>query len=152
VMPLPWNTSDRQNGGGGRKVILFVLHNELTWKRLWRRSIYVLNIISKQDRIIILLLTKISVLTNESIDVPTLIFPHLFHCRILFPGRQCNVLWQTLTNDSDDSAASIIRVGSWSRVISSKKTEEVVTFGRKSSFTRFILLHIYTFHLTKHRH
>ena len=30
VMPLPWNTSDRQNGGGGRKVILFVLHNELT--------------------------------------------------------------------------------------------------------------------------
>ena len=31
-IPLPWNTSDRQNGGrGGRKnTILFVLNNELT--------------------------------------------------------------------------------------------------------------------------
>jgi hypothetical protein len=29
-MPLPWNTSDRQNGGGGNYVILFVLNNELT--------------------------------------------------------------------------------------------------------------------------
>jgi len=121
-MPLPWNTSDRQNGGGGRKVILFVLHNELTWKRLWRRSIYVLNIISKQDRIIILLLTKIPVLTNESIDVPTLFFPHLFHCRIMFPGRQYHGRRQTFTNDSDDSAASIIRVVNWSHVIRSNKT------------------------------
>jgi len=29
-MPLPWNTSDRQNGKKRKKVILFVLNNELT--------------------------------------------------------------------------------------------------------------------------
>ena len=44
-MPLPWNTSDRGRGGE-----LFVLNNELTWKRLCRCSIYVVNIIFKLSK------------------------------------------------------------------------------------------------------
>ena len=45
-MLLPWNTSDRQNEK--KNVILFVLNNYLTWKRPYRCSIYIVNIISKQ--------------------------------------------------------------------------------------------------------
>ena len=48
-MPLPWNTSDGQNEQKNY-VILFVLNNELTWKRLCKCSIYVLNIIPKQNK------------------------------------------------------------------------------------------------------
>jgi hypothetical protein len=48
-MFLPWNTSDRQNGGEKKK-ILCVLNNELTWKRLCRCSIYVVNVIPKQNK------------------------------------------------------------------------------------------------------
>ena len=44
-IPLPWNASDRQNG---KK--LFVLNNELTLKILCRCSIYVVNIIPKQNK------------------------------------------------------------------------------------------------------
>ena len=47
-MPLEWNTSDRQNEK--EKLILFVLNNELTWKRMCRCSIYVENIISKGNK------------------------------------------------------------------------------------------------------
>ena len=47
-MSLPWNTSDRQNQK--YYMILFVLNNELTWKRLCRYSIYVVNIVSKQNK------------------------------------------------------------------------------------------------------
>jgi len=46
-MSLPWNTSDRQNK---KKNILCVLNNELTWKRLCRCSIYVVNIIPKYNK------------------------------------------------------------------------------------------------------
>jgi hypothetical protein len=46
-MSLPWNTSDRQNWGEGN---LCLLNNELTWKRLCRCSIYVVNIIPKQNK------------------------------------------------------------------------------------------------------
>jgi len=48
-MPLPWNRSNRQNWKK-RNVILFVLNNELKWKRLCICSIYVVNIISKQNK------------------------------------------------------------------------------------------------------
>jgi len=50
-MLVPWNTSDRQNGGKKEKkiMILFVLNNELTRTRL-RCSIYVVNIVSKQNK------------------------------------------------------------------------------------------------------
>ena len=48
-MPLPWNTSNRQNGGGERKKICF-LNNELTLKKLCRCSIYMVNIIPKQNK------------------------------------------------------------------------------------------------------
>jgi hypothetical protein len=37
-------------GKTGGEVILFVLNNELTWKRLCRCSIYVVYIISKQNK------------------------------------------------------------------------------------------------------
>jgi len=47
-MPLPWNTSDRQNKKN--YMILFVLNNELTRKRLCRCSIYIVNIIPKQNK------------------------------------------------------------------------------------------------------
>ena len=51
-MPLPWNISEKQNEKKRKKrnVILFVWNNELTWKRLCRCSIYVVNIISKQNK------------------------------------------------------------------------------------------------------
>ena len=48
-MPLPWNASDRQNGDRKKNMILFVLNN-LHEKRLRRCSIYVVNIISKQNK------------------------------------------------------------------------------------------------------
>ena len=47
-MPLPCNTSDRQKEGAN--VILFVLNNELTCKRMCRCSIYVVNSIPKQNK------------------------------------------------------------------------------------------------------
>jgi len=47
-MPLPWNTSDRQNEK--KNMILFVLNNELTLKRLCRCSVYAVNIIPKQNK------------------------------------------------------------------------------------------------------
>ena len=51
-MFLPWNTSDRQTEKKEeeKNTILCVLNNELTWKRLCRCSIYVINIIPKQNK------------------------------------------------------------------------------------------------------
>jgi len=46
-MPLPWNTKDRQNEK--IDIILFVLNNELTWKRLCICSIYAVNITPKHN-------------------------------------------------------------------------------------------------------
>jgi len=48
TMCLPWNTSDRQNEKNLHD--FGVLNNELTWKRLCRCSIYVVNIIPKQNK------------------------------------------------------------------------------------------------------
>jgi len=47
-MSLPWNTSDRRGEKKERKKEK--LNNELTWKRLCRCSIYVVNIIPKQNK------------------------------------------------------------------------------------------------------
>ena len=47
-IPLPWNTGNRQNKKN--YMILSVLNNELTWKRLCRCSIYIINIIPKQNK------------------------------------------------------------------------------------------------------
>jgi len=48
-MSLPWNTCDRQNAGR-KLMILCVLNNELTWKRLCSCAIYVVNIIPKPNK------------------------------------------------------------------------------------------------------
>ena len=47
-MPIPWNTSDRQNEKN--YAVLFVLDNELTRKRLSICSIYAVNIIPKHNK------------------------------------------------------------------------------------------------------
>ena len=49
-LPLPWNASDRQNRNIYIYMILFVLNNELIWKRLCRCSVYVVNITPKQNK------------------------------------------------------------------------------------------------------
>ena len=46
----PYHRIQATGKTGGGIVILFVLNNELTWKRLCRCSIYVVNIISKQNK------------------------------------------------------------------------------------------------------
>ena len=43
-------TGKKKGGGGKKNTILFVLNNELTWKRLCRCSIYIVNIIPKQNK------------------------------------------------------------------------------------------------------
>ena len=48
-IPIPWNTSDRQNKNKNY-VVFFVLNNELTCKTLCRCSIYVVNIIPKHNK------------------------------------------------------------------------------------------------------
>ena len=45
--PLPWNTSDRQNE---KKLHDFVLNNELYMKKTVRYSVYIVNIIPKQNK------------------------------------------------------------------------------------------------------
>ena len=47
-MSLTWNTSDRQNKTKNHDFV--VLNNELTWQRLCWCSIYVVNIIPKQNK------------------------------------------------------------------------------------------------------
>jgi len=83
------------------------------------------------------------------------LFPDIFQCRIMSPGRQCRVHRYTCTlvhvyKISDDPSASIIRVVNWSRDFMSKKTSHfMVTLGRTSNFTYFVQLHIHKIPLTK---